>query len=146
MTPFSLNPTDPASLEFLSSLYDELLPHFSSRQINVGCDEAFDLGRDGARRAWRRLAPRRVYLEFLLKIYRMVKRRGHTMQFWADIILTHPELVPEIPHDAIALVWGYSADYPFDERVRSGAFGHPLYACPRHVMEQRWRTYRERYQ
>lgn len=130
-TPFSLNPTDPASLEFLSSLYDELLPHFSSRQINVGCDETFDLGQGRSKARVAEVGAGRVYLEFLLKIYRMVKRRGHTMQFWADIILNHSELVPEIPHDAIALVWGYTADYPFDEQcailARSGI---PFYVCP----------------
>ena len=35
----TLCPTDPASLAFVSSLYDELLPHFSSSLFNVGCDE-----------------------------------------------------------------------------------------------------------
>ena len=41
---FSLNPLDPRSLELVEGLYDELLPNFSSRLFNVGCDETFDLG------------------------------------------------------------------------------------------------------
>jgi hypothetical protein len=40
----SLCATDPRSIEFLAGLYDELLPNFSSRQVNVACDETFDLG------------------------------------------------------------------------------------------------------
>ena len=39
----------------------------------------------------------RVYLDFLLKIYAQVKQHGRTMQFWGDIIMQHPELVPELP-------------------------------------------------
>ena len=42
--PFSLCPTDPASIELLAGLYAELLPNFSSRLFNVGCDETFDIG------------------------------------------------------------------------------------------------------
>ncbi|MGC8783843.1 MAG: beta-N-acetylhexosaminidase, partial [Armatimonadota bacterium] len=42
--PFSLDPTNPESLQFIAGLYEELLPHFSSRKFNVGCDETFDLG------------------------------------------------------------------------------------------------------
>ena len=43
-TGFSLNPTDPRSLEFIEGLYDQLLPCFTSRLFNVGCDETFDIG------------------------------------------------------------------------------------------------------
>src|SRR5690606_12232026 len=41
---FSLAPVEPRSLEFLRGLYDELLPHFSSRMFNIGGDETWDLG------------------------------------------------------------------------------------------------------
>ena len=42
--PFTLAPDDPRSLELVAGLYEEFLPHFSSRYFNVGCDETFDLG------------------------------------------------------------------------------------------------------
>jgi len=42
--PFSLDPTNPESLRFIAGLYEELLPPFSSRKFNVGCDETFDRG------------------------------------------------------------------------------------------------------
>jgi hexosaminidase len=43
--PFSLNATDPKSVEFVDELLSELLPHFTSKKVNVGCDETFDLGK-----------------------------------------------------------------------------------------------------
>jgi hypothetical protein len=45
--PFSLCPTDPASLAFLAGLYDELLPCFSSGELNVGDTEWVVSGGDG---------------------------------------------------------------------------------------------------
>jgi len=130
-SPFSLCPQDPGSLELMESLYDELLPNFSSRLLNVGADETFDLGRGRSAGEVKRLGVGRVYLDFLLKLHAAVRARGHTMQFWGDIIVQHPELVPELPGDAIALEWGYEATHPFAAHgelfARSGV---PFYVCP----------------
>ncbi len=129
--PFSLSPADPDSLELLRSLYDELLPHFSSRQFNVGCDETFDLGQGRSRAACAELGMERVYLDYLLAVYREVTARGHTMQFWGDIIVQTPALIPELPRDSVALEWGYEADHPFaDHGAQFAASGIPFYVCP----------------
>ncbi len=117
----SLCPVDPRSLELVSGLYDELLPHFASRQLNVGLDETIDLGKGRSREACEARGAARVYLDFLLAVHRDVTRRGRTMQFWGDIVLEHPELIPELPKDLIALNWGYEADHPFDEEGRKFA-------------------------
>ncbi|RME76854.1 MAG: glycoside hydrolase, partial [Chloroflexi bacterium] len=129
--PFSLCPEDPRSLDLVRSLLDELLPHFTSRQVNVGCDETVELGLGRSREAVASRGKGRVYLDFLLKIYREVKARDRVMQFWADIVMKYPELVPELPRDAVALEWGYEADHPFDDHLaRLSAAGLPFYVCP----------------
>ena len=98
--PFSLCPGDPGSLELVRDMLDELLPHFRSRIVNVGCDETDRIWATGAaRRRWPSAARARVYLDFLLQLRREVRSRGHTMQFWGDIIITDPELVAELPRD-----------------------------------------------
>ncbi|MDW8100449.1 MAG: family 20 glycosylhydrolase, partial [Anaerolineae bacterium] len=129
--PFSLCPLDPGSLALLRELYDELLPHFSSRQFNVGCDETFDLGQGRSKQACEERGTGRVYLDFLLKIHDLVQRRGRTMQFWGDIIMQHPELISELPEGIIALEWGYEADHPFAaDGEKFAAAGVPFYVCP----------------
>jgi hexosaminidase len=129
--PFSLCPEDAGSLALVESLYDELLPHFTSRLFNIGCDETFDLGQGRSRQACQERGIGRVYLDFLLKLHRSVQRRGRRIQFWGDIIVQHPELVRELPVDAIALEWGYEAGHPFDERgLQYASAGIPFYACP----------------
>ena len=130
--PTTLCPTDPASLDFLAGLYDELLPNFESRLFNIGCDETFDLlgeGRSSA--AVKEKGEGRVYLDFLLKVAELVRKRGKRPMFWGDVILRHPELVPELPKDLIALDWGYEGNHPFmDEAAKFAAAGLDFYVCP----------------
>ncbi len=129
--PFSLAPTHPGSLELVRDLFDELLPYFSSRMVNVGADETHDVGYGQTKELVAEKGVGRVYLDFLLKLYAEISRRGRKMMFWGDIVNLHPELVPEIPRDVIALPWGYEADHPFDvEGARFEASGLPFYVCP----------------
>ena len=129
--PFSLCPGDPGSILLVQDMLDELLPHFQSRQVNVGCDETVDLGNGRSKEAVAEKGTGRVYLDFLNKIRREVRIRERTMQFWGDIIIEYPDLVSELPRDMIALEWGYEADHAFHEHgdifARSGI---PFYVCP----------------
>jgi hypothetical protein len=129
--PFSLSPAVPGSIELIAELYDELLPHFSSKQFNVNCDETFDLGSGKSREICEKLGKGRVYLDFLLKIHKQVQKHGRTMQFWGDIILSSPELIPELHKGATAMVWGYEATHPFAEQCpKFAASGVQFYVCP----------------
>ncbi len=129
--PFSLCAVDPKSFDFVADLYDQLLPNFQSGLFNVGCDETIDLGLGRSKSACETLGTERVYLDYLKKINDMVRARGRRMQFWGDIIIKRPELIPELPADAIAMEWGYEADHPFaDHASRFAAAGLEFYVCP----------------
>ena len=129
--PFSLAPLDPGSIQLVRDLLDELLPYFSSTQINVNCDETHDVGQGRSRQECAKRGTHRVYLDYLLAVYREVSARQHTMQFWGDIIVEAPELVPQLPRDCVALEWGYEAGHPFDEHCALfAAAGIPFYVCP----------------
>jgi hypothetical protein len=129
--PFSLCPLDPGSLALLDDLYEQLLPCFRSRLFNVGCDETFDLGQCRSRQACEARGRGRVYLDFLRAIHDRVATWGRRMLFWGDIALEHPELLSELPGDALPLLWGYEADHPFaDQASRLAATGLEFYLCP----------------
>jgi hypothetical protein len=129
--PFSLCPTDPRSLAFLGGLYGELLPNFSSRFFNVGCDETFDIGQGRSKADCDRIGVHRVYLNFIRQVNDLVKSNGRQMMFWGDVILHQPELISELPVDLIALQWGYEANHPFDKEGAAFAkAGIPYYVCP----------------
>ncbi|MBI5959697.1 MAG: beta-N-acetylhexosaminidase, partial [Chloroflexi bacterium] len=86
LPPFSLSPAVPGVLNLLEELYAELLPNFTSGMFNVGCDETVDLGLGRSKTLVEQKGKGRVYLDFLLEIYRRVQSHGRTMQFWGDII------------------------------------------------------------
>jgi hypothetical protein len=129
--PFGISPAVKESLPFLAGLYDELLPHFSSQYFNVGCDETFDLGKGRSKELVEKQGVGRVYLDFLKQVADLVRERGRTLMFWGDIIISHPDLVPELPKDAVALEWGYEAAHPFERNSALFAkSGVPFYVCP----------------
>jgi hypothetical protein len=146
--PSTLAPDHPGTLPFLRGLYDELLPNFSSRFFNIGCDETWDLGRGQSKKLCAAKGQGRVYLDFLKQIHREVSARDKRMMFWGDSILKYPKLIKELAklgRDAlprvqadrqvsptiIALNWGYEADHPFDREAAMFAKAKiPFYVCP----------------
>ena len=151
--PTTLAPNHPGTIPFLRGLYDELLPNFSSRFFNVGCDETWDLGCGQSKKLCETKGKDRVYLDFLKKIYREVSTRDKKMMFWGDIILKYPKLISELAKfsrssrresaqfnqsgltsaatNTIALNWGYEANHPFAKEAAQFAKAQiPFYVCP----------------
>lgn len=117
--PTTLDPANPGSIELVEELLDELLENFSSKLVNVGCDETFEI------------SDPEEYLGFLLKVYAAAKRCGKRPMFWGDIVLKHPALVERLPKDLIALDWGYEGNHPFEaEAAKFKAAGLDFYVCP----------------
>lgn len=129
--PFSLAANDPRSFQFVEHLYNELLPCFSSDLVNVGLDETFDLGLGASKALCEERGKAQVYVEYLNRIHGMLTQRGKRMQYWGDIVLKTPELIPQLPRDATAMVWGYEPDFPFEEQLPLfAASGLPFQVCP----------------
>jgi len=126
-----LSPVIPESIELLRDMYNDLLPNFSSSQFNVGCDETWSLGKGKSKAAVEERGVGRVYFEFLMDIYELCRERRVTMQFWGDIITHHPELIPELPENIIAMVWGYQPDHSYKtECPKFQQSDVPFYVCP----------------
>ena len=117
--PTTLDPANPGSIELVEGLLDELLENFTSKLVNIGCDETFEI------------SDPEEYLGFLLKVYAAAKRCGKRPMFWGDIILKHPEYIARLPKDLIALDWGYEANHPFEKEAEAFAkAGLDFYVCP----------------
>jgi hypothetical protein len=129
--PTTLAPNHPGTIKFLRGLYDELLPNFTSKSFNVGCDETWDLGRGQSKKLCETKGKDHVYLDFLKKIHREVSARDKKMMFWGDIILKYPKLIGALPKNIIALNWGYEANHPFAKETAQFAKAKiPFYVCP----------------
>lgn len=131
--PFSLCPVDPGSIELLRDWLGQLLPCFESDHVNIGCDEAFDIGAGRSREAVLARGRVAVYFEHLLAVSRIAAAHGKSPLFWGDIALRHPveEWRSLVPDYAIPLLWGYEADAPFTEWInRLDVAGLRAWVCP----------------
>jgi len=110
------NPIGKDVEEHLRKMYDSLLPAFSSRQVNVGCDEVEGLEKGKAKEECERIGVANVFKNYVLMLYDIVSGHGHRMQMWADILMKYQEIVPELPRSIIPVVWGYNRGFVFDDK------------------------------
>lgn len=109
------------SLDFIDSLYDEYLPHFSSKKFNVGLDEPWELGQGWSKPKVEKHGKHKVYLKHLEGILSLVEKHDKSMEFWADVILENPENAQHLPSHASPIIWGYEGDHPFSSQAKSVA-------------------------
>ncbi|HYE61429.1 MAG TPA: family 20 glycosylhydrolase [Phycisphaerales bacterium] len=129
--PFSLCPTDPRSIALIKDLLGQLLPCFTSPLVNIGCDETYDIAYGRSKDEVARRGRAAVYLDFVRQICEVAKAHGKRPMFWADIALSHPECVNDIPEDLISLAWGYEPESPFArwcDLLQSA--GREVWVCP----------------
>jgi hypothetical protein len=101
--PRSLAPTE-ENARFALDLVAELADAHTSRSVNIGCDEVFELHG--------RADEFVTHLGRLLDGTRALDRRP---LFWADMIHGDPAAASDVVGDATALLWHYEA--PMDESV-----------------------------
>ncbi len=130
--PSTLYPSE-ESLKFIDELYTELLPNFASKQLHVGGDEPWELGKGRSAERVEAIGKHHVYLEHMKAVFELAEKHGRRAQFWADIILERPDLVPELPKSVTPVIWGYEADSPFAEQcqtVATAGFKGNYYVAP----------------
>ncbi|MGH8021021.1 MAG: glycoside hydrolase family 20 zincin-like fold domain-containing protein [Opitutaceae bacterium] len=135
---YTLDCRNPASLELVREMILELRPLFRSRFFNICCDETFDLGKGRNAAIAQQQGNGRLYIDFLGKLMQVVREAGCTPMFWGDIVGNHPELAGEVPRDAVALDWDYSADLKETKAALFRRAGIPFYICPGVCGWDRW--------
>ena len=100
--PRSLAPTED-NAHFALGLVAELTGHHTSRTVNIGCDEVFELH-----------GQQTVFVEHLGRLLEGVQVLGRHPRFWADMIHGDPAAAAGVVGDATALLWHYEAPMPED--------------------------------
>jgi hypothetical protein len=119
--PTTVQPSAPESLALFDSLLQELLPNFTSRRVNVGLDEPWEL------------TPDRIgdYVEHLRKLRALPVLEGWEMIVWGDILAMHPDVLASLPEGVTVCEWGYEANHPFAERCeRLAKAGRSFWTAP----------------
>lgn len=135
----SLCLVDPSSTQFITELYEQLLPCFSSTQVNIGFDQAHDMGRGRSAKEVEAKGIEVVAVDFLRSIANVAQINGkRTVQFWSDFLARTldaqedmGELAMQLPQGAVAMERGDEASHPFGSRCnRLASIGVPFYVCP----------------
>jgi hypothetical protein len=130
MAHYTIDPSNEESFKLISSMIEEFLPLFTSKYFNICCDETFDLGKGKNLAVAQREGTGRLYVDFVKKICGVVMEHGKVPMLWGDIVLHRPELIAEVPKEAVFLNWGYTADVKEDNTKTFGNAGVKHYTCP----------------
>ncbi len=127
----TLCPGDPGAIRLLAEMYEEFLPLFEADDFNVCCDETWELGKGRSKARAARVGVGRVYLDFLRKIHGLCERHGKRMNAWADIVLDHADLLPDVSKTIVMLNWDYDPRGNRIPRTRQIVrAGLPAMVCP----------------
>lgn len=107
--PPSVLAPSPANAAFALGLLDELLSSFRSRQVNIGCDEPFELGNGASASIVADQGRGSVYLDHVVRLAEPLTERGYTVQVWADVLRRHPDLARRLPPGTVPVAWCYEA-------------------------------------
>ena len=104
----TINPLLPESYDFISNLYESVLPHFDSEYVNIGLDEAGGLGKFQTEEYCNQNGKDTLFMEWLNKLAELAKNKyGKKVMFWGDMINHTGGLFDRVPKGAVALEWAY---------------------------------------
>jgi hypothetical protein len=135
---YTLDCQNPESIALVREIIMEVRPLFRSKHFNICADETFDLGKGRNKSLADKRGAGSLYVAFLKKIMQAVREAGAIPMFWGDVIGQHPELIAEIPGDAIALDWDYGAKLESTKAALIERSGLAYYVCPGVCGWNRW--------
>lgn len=117
--PTTLDASDTDSLELVKRMYEDLLPNFTSRWVNVNMDEAFELGKGKNADYAAQYGGDRLFLNYAKKLHEYFTSQDRRMMMWADAAADSALLREELPEDILMLEWGYEAEHPYEQRLQA---------------------------
>lgn len=117
--PSTLDPTNPLSFELVKKLYDDMLPHSSSKWFNMNFDEPYELGYGKSKAECDALGKEQVFINYFESLAEVVRSYHKRPMLWGDVLIKHPEAIKKLPKDVIFIDWGYSLDYPFHSHLKT---------------------------
>jgi hexosaminidase len=126
-----LSPQAEGTYELIADWYEELAELFPGRFFHIGADETVELGRGRSAEAVKAKGLGTVYFDHLKRVRELLLPHKRRLMFWGDIALNHPDLLPGVPRDMVAMNWDYAPRQSYEARV--GLFkkaGLEQFVCP----------------
>ena len=126
-----LSPQQEGTYELVADIYKEIDELFPGQFFHIGADETFELGRGQSAEAVKARGIGPVYFDHLKRVRELLLPYKRRLMFWGDIALNHPDLLPSVPRDMIAMNWSYGAQASFEARINLfKKAGLEQFVCP----------------
>lgn len=112
----TLSPSKEESYQFLSDVYSEVVPAYSSKYFHINCDEV-SLDNGPSKRMIDSMGIDGVYAYHINRIDSLLKPYGKQIMMWGDIAVNNPKIINRLPKDMIIVSWGYSAQESFEHDI-----------------------------
>lgn len=114
-----------------TDIFNEVLPWFSSKTLNLDLDEAYDLGTGYSKQAVEKKGGREVFKEHIHKISEIAHKAGAThLQLWGDCLNKYPNLQAELAEDIVFIDWNYNPLTRFPSLDNHDAMSHSFWLAP----------------
>lgn len=126
-----LSPQAEGTYQLVADWYRELDGLFPGRFFHIGADETFELGRGQSAEQVKARGLGNVYFDHLKRVRELLLPYKRRLMFWGDIAINHPDLLPGVPRDMIAMNWDYTPRQSYEARI--GLFkkaGLEQFVCP----------------
>lgn len=135
-------PSNPGTAELARKLVDDVLLAFEPEIIHLGGDETKQLGSCPACRSRIEASngdgKGELFAAHFGPLVAHAAAQGARPALWADMVLTHPSVVPSFPKDTIWFDWQYFNDFSESSTALRVA-GHTVVACPAlHTYNATW--------
>ncbi len=134
--PNTLCATDLRGRRLVKELLSQLMPLCSGNNVNIGCDEPWDLGKGRSKADVDKRGRNAVYGEHVAEVAEFVVKNGKRPSFWVDPDFGNKRSeIPPLPPELIGNVWGYDSNTDFKNRLKSlgeaglDAFVYPGAGC-----------------
>lgn len=124
-------PEDPQMLDFLNSMYEQMLPVFPASIYNIGCDETVELGKGRSKGLVGKEGYGKAYVDNLVRVAKLVESYNKQVMFWGDIATEHPEMISSLPSNLIVASWEYGAHKSYMKWLKPFQdHGNKIFVCP----------------
>lgn len=125
-----LDVTNEQSYNIIWKILMKYLPLFSSKKVNICCDETFDLGKGKSKELVEKEGYAKVYYKHVNRLAKELQKLGYNVMIWADIVLNHKEEMERLNSEVTCLNWYY---YYNEQEENISIFeknGKKQYVCP----------------
>jgi hypothetical protein len=126
-----MTPKDEGTYALVTDMYKELDRLFPGEFFHIGADETFELGRGRSAEDVKARGLGPVYFDHLKRVRELLQPYKRRLMFWGDIALNHPDLLPSVPRDMIAMNWDYTPKASYEARINLfKKAGLEQFVCP----------------